>query len=31
MPKANLIVRALKGTVPSTLEAKLLIIEDLLD
>jgi 5-methyltetrahydrofolate corrinoid/iron sulfur protein methyltransferase len=29
--KSNLIVRALKGTVPSTLEAKLLIIEDLLE
>ncbi len=29
--KSNLVVRALKGTVPSTLEAKLLIVEDLLE
>lgn len=29
--KSNLIIRALKGTVPATLEAKLLIIEDLLE
>jgi len=29
--KANLIIRALKGTVPSTLEAKLMIIEDLVE
>lgn len=29
--KSSLIIRALKGTVPSTLEAKLLIIEDLLE
>jgi 5-methyltetrahydrofolate corrinoid/iron sulfur protein methyltransferase len=27
--KANLVLRALKGTVPATLEAKLMIIEDL--
>jgi len=29
--KSNLIIRALKGTVPATLEAKLMIIEDLLE
>ena len=29
--KSNLIIRALKGTVPSSLEAKLMIIEDLLE
>ena len=29
--KSNLVIRALKGTVPATLEAKLLIIEDLLE
>jgi cobalamin-dependent methionine synthase I len=29
--KSNLILRALKGTVPSTLEAKLMIIEDLIE
>lgn len=29
--KANLIIRALKGTVPLTLEAKLLILEDLIE
>jgi cobalamin-dependent methionine synthase I len=29
--KANLIIRALKGTVPSSLEAKLMIIEDLIE
>lgn len=29
--KANLIIRALKGTVPTTLEAKLLILEDLIE
>lgn len=29
--KANLILRALKGTVPMTLEAKLLILEDLIE
>jgi 5-methyltetrahydrofolate corrinoid/iron sulfur protein methyltransferase len=29
--KSNLIIRALKGTVPSTLEAKLMIIEDLIE
>ncbi len=29
--KASLIVRALKGTVPMTLEAKLMIIEDLIE
>jgi 5-methyltetrahydrofolate--homocysteine methyltransferase len=29
--KANLIIRALKGTVPITLEAKLLILEDLIE
>ena len=29
--KSNLIVRALKGTVPTTLEAKLMIIEDLIE
>ncbi len=29
--KANLVVRALKGVVPSTLEAKLMIIEDLIE
>jgi len=29
--KSSLIIRALKGSVPSTLEAKLLIIEDLLE
>jgi cobalamin-dependent methionine synthase I len=29
--KANLIIRALKGTVPSTLEAKLMILEDLIE
>ena len=29
--KANLIIRALKGTVPTTLEAKLMIIEDLIE
>ncbi len=29
--KANLVLRALKGTVPATLEAKLMIIEDLIE
>ena len=29
--KSNLIIRALKGTVPATLEAKLMIIEDLIE
>ena len=29
--KSNLVVRALKGTVPSTLEAKLMVIEDLIE
>lgn len=29
--KANLIVRALRGTVPTSLEAKLLILEDLIE
>ncbi len=29
--KSSLIIRALKGTVPTTLEAKLMIIEDLLE
>jgi cobalamin-dependent methionine synthase I len=29
--KSNLIIRALKGTVPTTLEAKLMIIEDLME
>ena len=29
--RSNLIIRALKGTVPATLEAKLMIIEDLLE
>ena len=29
--KSNLIIRALKGTVPMTLEAKLMIIEDLIE
>ncbi len=29
--KANLIIRALKGTVPTSLEAKLLILEDLIE
>ena len=29
--KSNLVIRALKGTAPATLEAKLLIIEDLLE
>ncbi len=29
--KANLVIRALKGTVPMTLEAKLMIIEDLIE
>jgi 5-methyltetrahydrofolate corrinoid/iron sulfur protein methyltransferase len=29
--KANLVIRALKGTVPATLEAKLMIIEDLVE
>ncbi|HSB33182.1 MAG TPA: dihydropteroate synthase [Nitrospirota bacterium] len=29
--KSNLILRALKGTVPTTLEAKLMIIEDLIE
>lgn len=29
--KANLIIRALKGTVPQTYEAKLLILEDLIE
>jgi 5-methyltetrahydrofolate corrinoid/iron sulfur protein methyltransferase len=29
--KSNLIIRALKGTVPSTLEAKLMIIEDIIE
>lgn len=29
--KANLVIRALKGTVPFTLEAKLMVIEDLLE
>jgi len=29
--KSNLILRALKGTVPATLEAKLMIIEDLIE
>ncbi len=29
--KANLVIRALKGTVPTTLEAKLMIIEDLIE
>jgi cobalamin-dependent methionine synthase I len=29
--KSNLIIRALKGTVPTTLEAKLMIIEDLIE
>lgn len=29
--KSNLIIRALKGTVPATLEAKLMILEDLIE
>ncbi len=29
--KSNLVVRAVKGTVPTTLEAKLMIIEDLIE
>jgi len=29
--KSNIIIRALKGTVPATLEAKLMIIEDLIE
>lgn len=29
--KSNLVIRALKGTVPTTLEAKLMIIEDLIE
>jgi len=29
--KANLVIRALKGTVPATLEAKLMILEDLIE
>jgi cobalamin-dependent methionine synthase I len=29
--KSNIIIRALKGTVPTTLEAKLMIIEDLIE
>jgi cobalamin-dependent methionine synthase I len=29
--KANLVLRALKGTVPATLEAKLMILEDLIE
>jgi len=29
--KSNIILRALKGTVPSTLEAKLMVIEDLIE
>jgi len=29
--KSNLVIRALKGTVPATLEAKLMIIEDLIE
>jgi len=29
--KANLVIRAMKGTVPATLEAKLMIIEDLVE
>jgi len=29
--KSNLVIRALKGTVPSTLEAKIMIIEDLIE
>jgi cobalamin-dependent methionine synthase I len=29
--KANLIIRALKGTVPTSLEAKILILEDLIE
>lgn len=29
--KSNLIIRAVKGTVPTTLEAKLMIIEDLIE
>ncbi len=29
--RANLIIRALKGTVPATLEAKLMIIQDLIE
>ncbi len=29
--KANLVIRAVKGTVPTTLEAKLMIIEDLIE
>ncbi|MDI6801744.1 MAG: dihydropteroate synthase [Thermodesulfovibrionales bacterium] len=29
--KANLIIRALKGTVPTTIEAKLMILEDLIE
>jgi cobalamin-dependent methionine synthase I len=29
--KSNLVIRALKGTVPTTLEAKLMIIEDLVE
>ncbi|MGE5173108.1 MAG: dihydropteroate synthase [Betaproteobacteria bacterium] len=29
--RSNLIIRALKGTVPTTLEAKLMIIEDLIE
>lgn len=29
--KSNLVIRALKGTVPMTLEAKLMIIEDLIE
>jgi 5-methyltetrahydrofolate corrinoid/iron sulfur protein methyltransferase len=29
--KSNIIIRALKGTVPTTLEAKLMVIEDLLE
>ncbi len=29
--RSNIIIRALKGTVPATLEAKLMIIEDLIE
>jgi cobalamin-dependent methionine synthase I len=29
--RANLVIRALKGTVPATLEAKLMILEDLIE
>lgn len=29
--KSNLVIRALKGTIPTTLEAKLMIIEDLIE